>query len=62
MKTAISVHEYRLSAPNTDRVPTIAQMGLIGPMLLREYRKRRRAARRRAAVERLQTAAVRALR
>jgi hypothetical protein len=62
MKTAISLHEYRLAAPNTDRVPTITQMGLIGPILLREYRKRVRTARRRAAAERLQAATASALR
>ncbi len=62
MKTEISLHEYRLSAPNTDRVPTITQLGLIGPVLLRRYRKAKRAAQRRAAQERLLARAASALR
>jgi hypothetical protein len=53
MKPTISLHEYRLASPNSDRVPTITQMGLIGPILLRQHRKAVRIARRRAARERV---------
>jgi hypothetical protein len=61
MKT-FSLHEYRLSAPNTDSVPTITQRGLIGPILLREHRKFVRTAQRRATIERLLARLANALR
>ena len=53
MYPEISLHDYRLSYPQTVPIPTITQQGLIGPLLERQRRKAIRAARRKALRKRL---------
>ena len=48
MYSEISLHDYRLSYPNTVPIPTITQRGLIGQILERQRRKAIRAAYRKA--------------
>lgn len=55
---AATLGEYHQSHPNSVPIPTITQRGLIGQMLELEERKARRAARRRAALERVLVAVV----
>jgi hypothetical protein len=49
----VTLGEYRLSYPGTSSIPTLTQSGLVGSLMERLERKALRAARRRAAVERV---------
>jgi len=48
MYSEIGLHDYRLSYPSTVPIPTITQLGLIGPLLERQRRKAIRATHRKA--------------
>ena len=61
MYSEISLHDYRLSYPNTVPIPTITQQGLIGPLLERQRRKAIRAARRKAVRKQLLAIPLKAL-
>jgi hypothetical protein len=53
MYSEISLHDYRLSYPNTVPIPTITQRGLIGPLLELQRREALRAARRKTVQKQL---------
>jgi hypothetical protein len=53
MNTAISLHDYRLSFPDSAPLPTITQRGLIGPILERQRKRAIRRILRRAMWHRL---------
>lgn len=53
MNTPISLNDYRWQFPNTARVPTLTQRGLVGGMLERHERRAARRAWRRAMLSRI---------
>jgi len=61
MYPTTSLREYRLIYPNTVPVPTITQLGLIGPLLELQRRKAIRATRRKTVRKRLLAVPSRAL-
>lgn len=48
MKASISLNDYRWQYPNTARIPTLTQRGLVGGLLERHEQRMARRARRRA--------------
>jgi hypothetical protein len=53
MKSLISLNDYQWQYPNTARIPTLTQSGLVGGLLERHQRRVARRARRRAILHRI---------